>query len=489
MAHPKFLPQFKMSVTLLVVVLGLLLVFTLALMLSLGLLRDISAKTRATAEDYLPELVRTQQDALKVEKIGTYLDAIYRVQSASEERHYRLLSQVLIHSFMLDQDTYLMSEASNIMFDIRELLSVRQLQRELQQQVQLHLSEADYADLSYFVGFFSAISVQAIQLNSVQPTLDRIQTRLTPADYDSLLYNIRFISDLNVQMDWLVNDTHQRIENLSSYLSSDAALKARSLTRDIADDALEISNYFFILIALLIFFSVIILFSFQRLILRPVQVLVNGLRAIEGQGERPINLQPLCFKELDTIRHSIEDYSKLTHKLQKANLELERLSQMDGLTGLANRRCLDQALDAELARSLRYHHPLAVLMIDIDHFKRLNDTFGHQLGDECLKAMARIFQQHTQRPGELAARFGGEEFTLIFPETTVEEALQIAETLHAQCRTIAVLPDSAEKLSVSIGISCFQMGVTDSAERLLKHADQALYQAKSAGRNCTRIYS
>lgn len=296
MAHPKFLPQFKMSVTLLVVVLGLLLVFTLALMLSLGLLRDISAKTRATAEDYLPELVRTQQDALKVEKIGTYLDAIYRVQSASEERHYRLLSQVLIHSFMLDQDTYLMSEASNIMFDIRELLSVRQLQRELQQQVQLHLSEADYADLSYFVGFFSAISVQAIQLKSVQPILDRIQTRLTPDDYDSLLYNIRFISDLNVQMDWLVGDTHQRIENLSSYLSSDAALKARSLTRDIADDALEISNYFFILIALLIFFSVIILFSFQRLILRPVQVLVNGLRAIEGQGERPINLQPLCFK-------------------------------------------------------------------------------------------------------------------------------------------------------------------------------------------------
>lgn len=488
MTHPKFLPQFKMSVTLLMVLLGLLLVFTLALMLSLGLLRDISTKTRATAEDYLPELVRTQQDALKVEKISTYLDAAYRVQSASEERHYRLLSQVLIHSFMLDQDTYLMSEANNIMFDIREMLSVRQLQRELQHKLQLQLSKADYTDLSHFIGFFSAISVQAIQLQSLQDTLDRLEIRLTEEDYDGILYNVHFISDLNIQLDWLVKDTHQRIENLSSYLSSDAALKARLLTRDVADDALKISNYFLILIALLIFFSAIILFFFQSLILRPVQVLVNGLRAIEGQGEQPISLQPLCFKELDTIRHSIEDYSKLTHKLQKANLELERLSRMDGLTGLANRRCLDQTLDAEVGRSLRYHHPLVVLMIDIDHFKRLNDTYGHQLGDECLKELAKLFQLFTQRPGELAARFGGEEFTLIFPETTVEEALQIAETLHAQCRQIALFTNSAESLSVSIGIACFRMGVTDTAERLLKHADEALYQAKSAGRNCTRIF-
>ncbi|WP_417584682.1 GGDEF domain-containing protein [Nitrincola sp.] len=488
MAHPKFIPQFKMSVTLLVVVLGLLLMFTLALMLSLGLLRDISAKTRATAEDYLPELLRTQQDALKVEKIGTYLDAAYRVQSASEERHYRLLSQVLIHSFMLDQDAYLMSEANNIMFDIREMLGVRQMQRELQQKVQVQLSEADYTDLSYFVGFFSAISVQSIQMESLQNILERLKTRLTPDDFDSLLYHINFISDLNVQLDWLVKDTHERIEHLSAYLSSDAALKARLITRDIGDDALKISNYFLILIALLIFVSAIILFSFQRLILRPVQELVNGLRAIEGQGERPIRLQPLCFKELDTIRQSIEDYSSLAHRLQKANLELERLSQMDGLTGLANRRCLDQSLDTEVGRSLRYHHPLAVLMIDIDHFKRLNDTYGHQLGDECLKEMARIFQRFTHRPGELAARFGGEEFTLIFPETTVEDALQIAETLHAECRKISLLPDKSVSLSVSIGIACFRMGVTDSAERLLKHADQALYDAKSAGRNCTRIY-
>ncbi|WP_160173701.1 GGDEF domain-containing protein [Nitrincola sp. A-D6] len=477
-----------MSVTLLMVVLGLLLIFTLALTLSLGLLKDISSKTEATAEDYLPELARTQQDALKVEKLGTYLDAAYRVQNAAEERHYRLLSQVIIHSFMLDQDTYLMSEANNIMFDIREMLSVRQLQRELQKQVQAQLNTVDYTDLSYFVGFFSAISVQSIQQQSMQNTLERLQTRMTPDGYESLHYNINFISDLNVQLDWLVADTHQRIENLSSYLSSDAALKARLITRDIAEDALKISNYFLILIALLIFFSAIILFSFQRLILRPVQLLVNGLRAIEGQGEQPITLQPLCFKELDTIRLSIEDYSSLAYRLQKANQELERLSQIDGLTGLANRRCLDQMLDVEVGRSLRYHHPLAVLMIDIDYFKRLNDSYGHQLGDECLQEMARIFQTFTQRPGELAARFGGEEFILIFPEITVEEALRIAESLHAECRKIALLPDKSVSISVSIGIACFQAGVTDSAERLLKHADQALYQAKSTGRNCTRIY-
>ncbi|KDE41329.1 putative two-component response regulator [Nitrincola lacisaponensis] len=481
-------PQLKMSVTLLVVVLGMLLVFSLALVLSLGLLRDISAQTRATAEEYLPELVRTQQDALKVEKISSYLDAAYRVQNAAEERQYRLLSQVLIHSFMLEQDDYLIAEANNIMFDIRELLSIRHTQRQLQQEMLDILNDAGNGSLDYYRGLLAGLPVQSIREPFISEPLQQLQALLPVEAYGELLYRVRFVVDLNLQLDWLVEDTHQRIEHLSAYLSTDAALKARQITTEVGKDALMVSNYFLILIALLIIFSVVILLSFQRLILSPVQELVHGLHSIENQGGQPITLRRVCFHELDVIRQAIEGYSQLMHRLQQANAELERLSQQDGLTGLANRRSLDQVIDVEVGRALRYHHPLSVLMIDIDHFKLLNDRYGHQIGDESLKALAEVLVGFAQRPGELAARFGGEEFILVLPETTADAAMRIAELLRERCQQIRMLPDGSLNLSVSIGVASFRQGVTDSAALLLRHADQALYKAKAAGRNCCRLY-
>ena len=477
----------KMSITLVIAVVGILMVFTIALILTSSLLRDISTNSRMTADRYLPELVRSQQGALKVEKIHTYLDAAYRVQDAAEERRLRLLLQVLVHSFMLDDDDYLVTEANNIMFDIRELLYIRHTQRQLHNEI-INILESSNTDINYAKGFFSAISVMSIQEQFIESPMELLEAQLPNIDFSEVLYRIRFIIDLNEQLDRLVGDANQRIAGLSNYLTTDAALRTHQISNEVGNDAEKVKDYFSMLIGILVIFSIMILYAFQRLILAPVQELVEGLRSIENQGDKTIRLRPMYFRELDVIRHAIEEYSGLMHRLQLANIELERLSQIDGLTGLANRRSLDKAIDLEVRRSQRYQHPLAIMMIDIDHFKKINDQYGHQIGDEGLKLLANILMKFSQRPAELAARYGGEEFALVLPEASLSDAIGIAERLLEECRKAEFITNPKVHFTISIGISCYRDTTSNTKELLINHADQALYQAKKAGRNCFRIY-
>ncbi|WP_036514396.1 GGDEF domain-containing protein [Nitrincola nitratireducens] len=137
---------------------------------------------------------------------------------------------------------------------------------------------------------------------------------------------------------------------------------------------------------------------------------------------------------------------------------------------------------------MRHQHAIALLMIDIDHFKRLNDQYGHQVGDHCLKVIAQVIKGYSQRTGELAARFGGEEFTLILPEITHSDVWRIAEAIREECsqRVIYLENDASVsiQMTVSIGFVYQIVDANDAADILLKTADQALYQAKAAGRNC-----
>lgn len=476
-----------MSITLVIAIVGVLIVFSMALILTSALLRDISTNARMTADQYLPELVSSQQGALKVEKIHAYLDMAYRVEDADEERRLRLLLQVLVHSLTLDGDDYLISEANNIMFDIRELLYIRQTQRQLLDEVIQVIENSDKA-VHFAKGFFSSVSLMTISHQFVEAPLAELEAHLRDEDYNEILYRLRFIIDLSEQLGMLVEDAHQRIAGLSNYLTTDVALRTHQISNEVGNDAEKVRDYFSVLVAILVVFSIMMLFAFQRLILRPVQELVDGLRSIENQGDNTVRLRPMYFRELDVIRHAIEEYSGLMHRLQLANTELERLSQIDGLTGLANRRLLDETLELELRRSQRYKHPLAVMMIDIDHFKGINDQYGHQVGDEGLNLLAKILQQFSKRPGELAARFGGEEFVLVLPESNLSDAIGIAEKLLFECQQACFPSNPHLRFTVSIGIACYRNTSPNTKEQLIKEADQALYQAKTAGRNCYRIY-
>jgi len=173
-------------------------------------------------------------------------------------------------------------------------------------------------------------------------------------------------------------------------------------------------------------------------------------------------------------------------QLHEANTALEKLSFLDGLTGIANRRQFDAVLSKEWNRAIRNRTPISLLMLDIDYFKLYNDTYGHQKGDSCLKTVAQILSDNEKRPADLAARYGGEEFAVILPETDIQGAKEIATNILQTIRN-ATLPHKTSQISkyltASLGVATMTAQRGDQPEVLISHADRALYQAKGQGRN------
>jgi diguanylate cyclase (GGDEF)-like protein len=182
------------------------------------------------------------------------------------------------------------------------------------------------------------------------------------------------------------------------------------------------------------------------------------------------------------------DVTELVQKsmaLERSNQQLERLSATDGLTGLANRRQFDQHLYTEWQRSMRSRQPISLLLLDIDHFKRYNDRYGHLAGDACLRQVASILYDCAQRSGELVARYGGEEFALLLPAADGDVAMTVAQRCMdeiAQARIPHEDSPVAEYLTCSIGIATVVATQDLVAESLVRCADEALYRVKSSGR-------
>ena len=182
-----------------------------------------------------------------------------------------------------------------------------------------------------------------------------------------------------------------------------------------------------------------------------------------------------------------------THlKLQRASEALARLANRDGLTGLYNRRYFDEHVEQEFLRHRRQGLPLALAFVDIDYFKRYNDHYGHQAGDDCLRKVAHAIARGLQRPGETIARYGGEEFVVILPYTNVVDAERYGTLL---CKEIGALglahaeSDAADHVTISVGLTSRVPGPGGDIRSMLLAADKALYQAKGAGRNCARYLS
>ena len=180
-----------------------------------------------------------------------------------------------------------------------------------------------------------------------------------------------------------------------------------------------------------------------------------------------------------------------THvELKRRGDLLETLSMRDGLTGIANRRRFDDCLGRAWRQSMRSATPLALIMADIDCFKAYNDTYGHMAGDECLKAVARTLTGALKRPGDLAARFGGEEFVMVLEDTDIGGALHLAETMRAAVEALGLehagssVPQSSTKvLTITLGAASTVPTPAFTPEALLCLADRKLYEAKQAGRN------
>jgi diguanylate cyclase (GGDEF)-like protein len=172
-------------------------------------------------------------------------------------------------------------------------------------------------------------------------------------------------------------------------------------------------------------------------------------------------------------------------QLLSSNRQLELLAMKDALTGLANRRCFDESLAMEARRAQREGTTLALLMIDIDYFKRFNDSLGHLAGDACLQTVGRIFEACVRRPSDLVARYGGEEIGIIMPDTDSIGAAVVAQLILDRLKQEPIPHDSSPfgRLSVSIGIATATGSQLNHLQGLIEVADQALYNAKALGRN------
>jgi two-component system chemotaxis family response regulator WspR len=175
-------------------------------------------------------------------------------------------------------------------------------------------------------------------------------------------------------------------------------------------------------------------------------------------------------------------------KLLEANFELQRLMNADGLTELNNRRRFDEYASTEWRRAVREQMPFAILMADVDEFKRFNDTHGHLAGDDALKKIAAAIRSCCTRPADLPARFGGEEFAVVLPGTGLEGGLHLAARIHEAVRALAIAHKFSSvqpHVTLSIGVAACTPCSDTNLLQLLQSADEALYSAKRAGRNRT----
>ena len=225
----------------------------------------------------------------------------------------------------------------------------------------------------------------------------------------------------------------------------------------------------------------------------------DGIRSVIKQDEPIFYLEYPChgpeekrwfMMRVTPLRIAREGYVVISHQnitqRKLAEEEVKNLATLDGLTGIPNRRAFDDFLRSEWKRCLRHKKPISLAMVDLDHFKSVNDACGHQYGDECLVKVGALLKTLDNRPGDICARYGGEEFVLLWADTPLEQARRLSNSLLKKIRELRV-PNSASptegRLSASIGVAEIVPGSNNKESDLIAKADSMLYRAKGNGRN------
>jgi diguanylate cyclase (GGDEF)-like protein len=222
-----------------------------------------------------------------------------------------------------------------------------------------------------------------------------------------------------------------------------------------------------------------------------VPTMRNGrIVAILGVGNKPVDYDQKDVEFVSYIADvvwTIVEQKQANERILQLNTKLEQLAMTDELTGLFNRRSFFNRGVEEIRRSQRYHSPLSLLMLDIDGFKAVNDTFGHDVGDHMLRCVADTLL-HNIREIDVLARLGGEEFGILLPNTEAADAVKLAERLRLAIeKTSCAVQDQKTSVTVSIGVATRKKEI-QSIDGLLKRADTAMYQAKNQGRNRVIVY-
>ncbi len=413
----------------------------LAAPVAVSLLDEIYDDAQATYSKQIPSLLDRNRNAVKLERLASFMRTIAMAHEVAVERRALVQLQTLAQSFDLDDDVRLSEGVAHVVSSARQMIAIH---------AALRRPPAP-----------SSGTAEAAPPNPAAAEAAQDAQRLG-------------------------DEAIRSLAALTDYVTTDAALMADRMANRIQLNAAKIKHGCLAALAFFVAFGLFFFWFFQTHVLRPIDAAVRGLASISASDGAGVALARARFFELDMIGRSVEQYARFAGDLRTANSALRTLSSQDGLTGLANRRSFDADLGEACRRAAEGLGPFALLLIDIDHFKLLNDRFGHLVGDQCLRQVGMTLRSVCSRRGDDAARYGGEEFAVILADVSAEEAREIAERLRGTIERTQLYAASAQRaidVTVSVGVAQRASGSADAPDRVIRDADEALYRAKRSGRN------
>lgn len=406
--------------------------------ISIVFLRKIENDARYTQEQQLPLVMSQNRNAIKVERLASLARSIYLAKDRELERQLQLQTHVLAQSFTLDENNELAKGVQHVGASVKKIVTLREQIRRM-----------DSGDVG---------TDPAIRADLERQALETYQNAMQVTD------------------------------KLSQSIISDAAVLAYGLSGDIQRTARMIQIAWIISLILPVVTAIGAIYVVAKHIISPIDSAIEGLRSIDRNEAQAVTLRRPLFRELSTIYEAIEAYGRVSRDLLRTNSILQALSEEDGLTTLANRRSFEKRLSDEFSKASELGTDLAILMVDLDHFKSINDQHGHQMGDTCLKMTANVLRSVGAERECHAARYGGEEFSVVFPDCGLQEAIAEAEKIRLSLSSLIVKTthDEAIRITASVGVATIKSGKFETSSQLLESADRALYLAKHSGRNIVK---
>lgn len=406
---------------------------------SIVFLRKIENDARYTQEQQLPLVLSQNRNAIKVERLASLARSIYLAKDRELERQLQLQTHVLAQSFTLDENNELAKGVMDVGTSVKKIVAIREQVRRMDSGTGIGPDPAIRADLE-------------------KQALETYQNAMQVTD------------------------------KLSQSMISDAAVLAYGMSGDIQRTARMIQIAWIIILILPVVTAIGAIYVVARHIIAPINSAIEGLQSIDRQETRNFKLRRPLFRELSTIYEAIEAYGRVSSDLLRTNSILQALSEEDGLTTLANRRSFEKRLGEEFAKAAKDGTDLAILMVDLDHFKSINDHYGHQMGDTCLKMTANVLRSVCADRESLAARYGGEEFAVVFPGCDLHDAIAEAEKIRLSLSSLIIKTtyDEVIRITASVGVATIKSAKFETSSQLLENADKALYLAKHSGRNIVK---
>jgi diguanylate cyclase (GGDEF)-like protein/hemerythrin-like metal-binding protein len=458
-----------------------------------------------------PHIRTLKKDILSLDSIRSKIDN----KTISQVQEINIYSKIIENVLNITPKIASLNLNRELSSSIATLSSIQQLKESLGQEraYGTTIIEKKEATVEEYMAFARLLGTQMAFLNIFEHTASKTQKKikdsLLNSDivkqiylYENSIKNHNF-DDLDTQV-WFKSTT-QYINKIK--LFEDNLLQEINISIDNNIDS-TIRNFLLWILfnTIILAINLFILYTFKKSTVMQIDQLTHAMKDL-ATGGRGFRLSPINMNR-DEIAYMYDAYETTRQKLLKGdiytqlylsknaielknkereNLKLEEMAFIDPLTGTVNRRKFEELSEEEIKRSTRYNSNLSFLMLDIDHFKAINDTYGHAAGDEILKHFSSICLDMA-RSLDIVARIGGEEFVVMLPETTSEGAYMFAERFREKIfNSIVNIEDITIKYSVSIGIAIFDRTIDTDVKSILQRADKALYEAKESGRNTTVI--